>query len=357
MDRSEAVAAYERLAQRLSSTALTGFDPLEGLISPAAAHLPRGLPQQVWLRALSLTGRTGLVATRVPQLRMVKTLALVVLAQRILESPYFDTPALSREIQNSRNSDGGWGYEFDAQFRWGRYSAGASNAVVTAFVVEGAASGSGVPDRPLTRYLFRDLRDPRGFFRYYAGSPVLIHNANVLTCRAAARVGVAPEIVVTALEHSIRARNPAGLWEYGDGRDLRWADTYHNAYIGWVLQDLAEMGIVSTALAQEASAGWLQHFFDESGVPTLHDTDRQPTHNVNAVATALFWLCTMREPAAHVDQLIHSTAAHLLSLQRADGSMGTEATPYPRWNDGPALVALAALLRWFGRDSADPIGS
>lgn len=355
MDRSEAVLAYRRLAHRLSSTQLTGFDPLEGLSSPAAAHLPRGLPQQIWLRAVNLSGRAGLALARVPELRMVKTLALVTLAQRIMETPHFDTAALRREIADKRNPDGGWGYEFDAQFRWGRYSGGASNAVVTAFVVEATAAPTIETDRSLIRYLFRDLLDPRGFFRYYAGSTVLIHNANALTCRTAARVGVSPDVVRTALDHSVRARNPSGLWEYGDRRDLRWADTYHNAYLGWVLQDLAEMGIVGKALVHEASDAWIRHFFDQAGVPKLHDTDRQPTRNINAVATALFWLCVMREPPKEVDHLIHSTASHLVGLQRADGSMGTEGPRYPRWNDAPALVALAAFLRWCGREGEGPV--
>lgn len=154
-------------------------------------------------------------------------------------------------------------------------------------------------------------------------------------------------MVLTALHHSLRSQNSRGLWVYGDRSDLGWADTYHNAYIGWVLQDLADLGFVDSALAQEASTAWLTHFFDPSGAPKLHDTDRHPTSNVNAVATALFWLCTMREPPTAIDQLVHSTASHLLRLQRADGSMGTEGPRYPRWNDAPALVALAALLKRF----------
>jgi hypothetical protein len=350
MSKAAAAAAHERLARHLSSNHLTGFDPLESLISPAAAHLPRGLPQQIWLRAISVSGRAGLALARVPQLRMVKTLALVVLAQRILESPLLDTSSLEEEIQERRNFDGGWGYEFDAQFRWGRYSAGASNAVVTAFVVEGASPASNDVNRPLLRYMFRDLLDPRGFFRYYAGSPVLIHNANALMCRAAARVGVDRDIVLTALDQSLHSRNAQGLWVYGDRSDLGWADTYHNAYIAWVLQDLAGLGFIDSDAAQEASDAWLTHFFDPSGLPKLHDNDRHPTSNVNAVATALFWLCTMREPPKAVDGLVHSTAVHLLRLQRADGSVGTEGPRYPRWNDAPALVALAALVRWFNRE-------
>lgn len=352
MYEADATLAHERLARHLSSTHLTGFDPLESLMSPAAAHLPRGLPEQVWLRAISVTGRAGIALARVPRLRMVKTLALVILAQRIAESPLFDTSSLEGEIQRRRNLDGGWGYEFDAQFRWGRYSAGASNAVVTAFVVEGADLASDDSSQPLRRYMFRDLLDPRGFFRYYAGSPVLIHNANALMCRAAARLGVDRDVVLTALNHSLRSRNSQGLWVYGDRGDLGWADTYHNAYIGWVLQDLADLGFVESDAAQEASDAWLTHFFNPSGAPKLHDTDHHGTSNVNAVATALFWLCTMRNPPRAVDCLIQSTATHLLDLQRADGSMGTEGPHYPRWNDAPALVALAALVRWFGRQSS-----
>lgn len=344
MSDAVAASAHERLARRLSVSGLAGIDPLESLISPLAAHLPRGLPEQLWLRAVMVSGKFGLGLARVPELRMVKTLALVVLAQRIHHSPHFDTAALAREIQQRRNLDGGWGYEFDAQFRWGRYSAGASNAVVTAFVVEGLPTGE--RDRSVLRYTKRDLWHPRGFFRYYAGSPVLIHNANALMCRAAARLGTPADVVRTALNPTLQSRTASGLWEYGDRSDLRWADTYHNAYIAWVLQDLARWGMIDEGLASEAADAWLHHFFTSSGAPKLHDTNRDATTNVNAVATALFWLCTMQNPPRPVDSLIDSTAKHLLLLQREDGSLGTEGPHYPRWNDAPGLVALAAYLRW-----------
>lgn len=345
MHRDRVEDACRRLERHLSDVRLRGFDPWEGLISPRARRLPRGVPQQAWIRACSMSGRRGAKFYGLRQLRMVKTVALVLLAKRLEPNLSFDGEALTAELQGCRNDDGGWGYEFDAQFRWGRYSAGASNAVVTAFVVEALAEAPQISDRLLQRYLSRDLVDPVGFFRYYAGSPVLIHNANMLLCRTAARLGLGDELVLRALNNSVRCRTAAGLWKYGNRPDLEWADIYHNAYIGWVLDDLAQLGLVDAEVARDATAAWLAHFFDVAGRPKMLSTDTKPTRNVNAIATALFWLCMMRNPPVSVESHIAGSLSALLEMQRSDGSFGGGELRFPRWNDAPALLALAVVTR------------
>ncbi|WP_431237365.1 hypothetical protein ACQ86B_21780 [Mycolicibacterium aichiense] len=341
------------MARYLASTDLTGFDPFAGLLSPAARLLPRGLPQQVWLRATAARGGLGLRLSGVPRIRMAKTIALVLLAQAVHPSPSLRTPLLMQDLEHKRSTDGGWGYEFDAQLRWGRYSAGASNAIATAFATEARTSPTGIEDPVLLRYLMRDLRDPRGFFRYSAGNPVLIYNANALISRTVARLGGPRETVLSSIDWTLKARNASGIWGYGDGQNLGWADSYHNAYITWVLQDLADMGFVSHDVVDESTDLWLRLFFDSTGFAKLLVSDHEPTHDINAVATALYWLCTIKRPNGLIESRIQATARQLLSWQRADGSVGVGSGRFPRWGDAPSLLGLAALVKWLERSKAD----
>ena len=202
-DTEAGLAALLALDEHLRRIDYTGPDPYDGLGARWSAKIPRGRPKQA---VVQLIKRSPIDVRRplgVPQQRMTKTLSLAVLGLSQagwLPDAKERAERLADDILARRNDDGGWGYEFDVQTRWGFYPAGSSNAIATAFAVEALHTvGRPIPVS-VRAWIERDLVHPEGFLRYTAGSNTLVHNANVLAARALHRAGGRDEQVIRAVQ-------------------------------------------------------------------------------------------------------------------------------------------------------------
>jgi hypothetical protein len=209
--------------------------------------------------------------------------------------------------QAAGNCGGGaWGYEFDAQLRWGFYGAGTPNLVATVFCGRGFAEAAAtweVPEwedraREAARYLVdKQLRKDgagRPFFAYTPDSPRLIHNANFLgagfVAAAGARFGMTtwPTLALEAAATSLAAQRPDGSWPYGEGSNLGWSDNFHTAYN---LDSLIEVWLATGDAAARAAlelgvAHWARDFFGPSGEPKYYPSKPLP-YDIHSAATAV----------------------------------------------------------------------
>lgn len=354
-DTEAGLAALLALDEHLRRIDYTGPDPYDGLGARWSAKIPRGRPKQA---VVQLIKRSPIDVRRplgVPQQRMTKTLSLAVLGLSQagwLPDAKERAERLADDILARRNDDGGWGYEFDVQTRWGFYPAGSSNAIATAFAVEALHTvGRPIPVS-VRAWIERDLVHPEGFLRYTAGSNTLVHNANVLAARALHRAGGRDEQVIRAVQQTVNAQRSDGLWEYGTSPGLQWIDSFHTVYTLWGLSDLEHLDPQVPRAIEIGTAAWSAHCFGQSGEPFYY-ADKAGKVDVHTAAWALLGaqgLCGRRDPSA--DLHTGKSLADLLSMQRAHGGFGSPGEPsYPRWSSAHAFFALA---RWATHSGARP---
>jgi hypothetical protein len=262
--------------------------------------------------------------------------------------------------------DGGWGYDFDVQTRWGYYRAGTANAVVTSFAAhalldtlqhtESAEARSAV-DRALG-FAARDLlvrTDEESFFAYFAGDETPIHNANLLVASLFARAesSESRDRARPAVLFTVRRQRPDGTWPYGERPGLEWVDGFHTAY---VLERLAQWHEAEpdAALAvaiERGSSVFVERLIDPDGAPRATLEKRFPL-DIHAAASAVVALMRLEEfqPGAQAaaERVLGWTLANML---RPDGRFMfqrhrrfTNKTAYIRWNDAHMMLALGSYL-------------
>jgi hypothetical protein len=367
------------LSAALQAVDFEGWDPYDALSSPV-------------LRTVSRTPRTRQVAIqsfkRLPvnlrpfvgmrPRRHAKALALCVSANALLaQFPGFGESRLlvetlagdvvERAVTGSNGSIG-WAYDFDVQTRWGFYPAGTPNAVVTAFAIHALFDAAALPDADPT---FRDLAEaacqgalemllatiPEGqYFRYYEGSGIPIHNANLLLASAAARSTQTRRhewhTVKNAVAFTVSHQRPDGSWPYGEGRGLDWVDGFHTAYNLVSLARCLEVGEDSSieAALDRGLTFYNARLFEPSGAPRA-TVDRLYPIDIHGASSAIWSLARLRHRSPDAlplaERVLDWTLAH---MQRHDGRYAFQlharhrnSIPYVRWSDAHMLLALATL--------------
>src|SRR4051812_39109172 len=153
---SPALREVCELSAALEAVDFTGWDPFDALSAPAinfAARRRLGRRAAIQLFKRAPVNMRPLIRMR-PQ-RHTKALALCVSAYstlaRLPGGDRFQPLAvdLAGQLAAKAVVDHGaigWGYEFDVQTRWGFYSAGTPNAVVTAFAIQALLDTSTLAD-------------------------------------------------------------------------------------------------------------------------------------------------------------------------------------------------------------------
>ena len=199
---------------------------------------------------------------------------------------------------------------------------------------------------------------PGPYFSYVASGSSLIHNANLLVCGTLARLDrVLPDeeaaaAAVDATETTIRAQDPRGLWPYGAGVNLTWADNFHTAYVLENLIEVQRSFDVGEDALRAGLRAWRQAFFNSNGGARLYPDERFPLE-AHSFASAIDLCCA----AADADpgysdfaELIARRAVELLWLPREGRfgyrvtRLGTNRREFMRWTNAPMLRALARLL-------------
>lgn len=343
---TEAAQALDRLDRWLVMRDVTGWDPYDGLASPAARLVRGRRPRQAVVQAVKRSPEAVRRALGVPQHRMTKALAL--LSESLRTSAWLPRAPERREqhlreIVERRGVDA-WGYEFDVQTRWGFYPAGSPNAIVTAFACEAVADVLPASDtESVVAWLTGPMWTGR-HFRYVPGNDTLVHNANVLAARALHRLSPGHPLVAGALSVTLEALPKGGLWPYGATAELRWVDNFHTAYVLESLLDLTPEGGPEQPALELAVGEYLRSCFTPDGRPHYYAGGGGPV-DVHNVATALKLLIRLHGRGLAPRALLTGCTAHALSLQRTDGAFTPRASavPFVRWNQAHMHLALSAL--------------
>jgi hypothetical protein len=361
-----AVGIARRLSEVLERDDFTGWDPFDALASPVLRRLARGpRRRQAAIQLLKRAPVNPRPLLGVPRLAHTKALALLTSAHARLAPVDADprwarlTPVLAERLAGAALQGPAWGYDFDVQTRWAFYPRGRANAVATAFAIHalldaGTATGEeryGDLAARSARWAVEMLQTDAGWFRYYSGATVPIHNASLLLAGACARVGL-QESAGRAAEWSVARQASDGTWPYGEAPGLEWVDGFHTGF------NLEALGLVLEqedrphwrAALERGTAAYRDRLLEPDGAPRASLTAGHP-YDVHAAATAITTLSRL----AREDPRLASDAGRVLAwalahLQRGDGRFAFQVhrrwrneVPYIRWSDGHMLLALATF--------------
>lgn len=353
-----------------------GGDPYEGLNAPLARIAPGVRARQAVIQLYKRLPFAPPWPLSAPRRANAKALGLVLST--------FSTPAgaqvapadaasrLAARLAQMRlpaANGWGWGYPFDAQTRHLRYRATVPNAIATCFVVESLVAhaeheGSdasfelALGSRPFLRSLLHRPPGTGPYFAYAPGGSRLIHNANVLVCGALARLhAIAPDDAaangaIEAAETTISAQDERGLWPYGVGSNLGWADNFHTAYILEGLHATASVFGVGMQALEAGLPEWRSRFFDDSAGARLYPDSPYPLE-AHSFASAIDLCCTAHDLDPSLIEFgcrIAERAIDLLWLPDEGRfayrvtALGINRREFMRWTNAPMLRALARLL-------------
>lgn len=265
----------------------------------------------------------------------------------------------------------GWSYPFSVQTRHLFYSERTPNAIATCFVVEAlldAAEATGETAHARLALRARPFLVSLGqrgkagpYFGYVAAGSELIHNANLLVCAALARLSRleadpdVDELVRVAAETSLCAQAPDGLWPYGAAANLRWADSFHTAYVLESLCRLEDVYGIGGAELDSGLAAWIDRFFEPDGAARYYPDRRHPLEpHSYASAIDLLVVAAERDGSARDERLalaerIADSAERELWLEDEGrfafrrGRRTLNRREFMRWTNAPMFRALARL--------------
>ena len=331
----------EGLTSFMSERDFKSFDPYDGLSSPFASLLAGNFLQRAWIQFVKRGPHWLRIVTRIPKHRMVVVESQVLSALSISGSEVLglDVQKLARSIIISQNSDGGWGYEFDATLRWGSYSAKESNLIATYFCVNALdqAGVTGSWRENARAYLENQYQN--GYFRYENTNQTLIHNANILGALALQKCGGNEELVKRAVNTSISKQNSDGSWWYGEGSSLQWVDHFHTCYVLQALLDLKNKSPDVPAAIELGTDFWRKELFLNER-PKYFASDQKSTEDLNTLACATQLAATIEKMFGGDRELPRRASAlksQLIAQLRSDSKLDFAF----RWKAGPAAVALA----------------
>jgi hypothetical protein len=356
----------------------SGYDPYDGLNSPAAAALSLGtelgrrlLTQAVKLSPVNLRPLLG-----VRPERNAKAVALVASAYARLhaatgaEGTRERARSLLGWLVKNHSGDGGmlaWGYNFPVQTRVFRYARGTPNTIATTFAAGALLDAAELLDDgsqrdnalSTARFLIDRLlvEDGGPFFAYLPGEDELVHNANALACAAVARTGRVHDepslldIARRAIRVTIEAQRPDGSWPYAAAPDHGWVDNFHTAY---VLESLCELAVVVDGAREALMRGldyWHRELFLQDGTPKYTPAHVLPI-DAHCYASAVdTWVAATAFESRALSRA--ERIAHLLVERMLDPAgyvyfqrrrLWTSRVPFVRWTTAPSLRALTSLL-------------
>jgi hypothetical protein len=339
-----------------------GYDPYDGLNSPAAPWLSLGtrtgrrvLTQAVKLSPVNLRPALGIRPSW-----NAKALALVASAYARTWAATGDDLARRHAVRwlewlEDHPADAGtglaWGYHFDVQTRFFRYPRGTPNTIATSFAAHAFLDArhlladerwSSAAARAAT-YLEDHMRT-EGYFRYLPGEDALVHNANLLACAVLVRAG-RPESARQALETSLRHQRADGSWPYAEGASGSWVDNFHTAYVLESLAACAPVFPQAHSALERGLAFWERELFLDDGTPKYDLTHVHPI-DAHCYASAIdAWVAagrpeSARRTARRLIERMLDPSGYVWFQQRR---LWTSRVPFVRWTTAPTFRALAGL--------------
>lgn len=377
-DISTVIDAAELWLKQRDYAGIDPYDALGGRRVPAVVKGRKVLRQGV-LQAAKRSPIDVRPALGVAPRRIGKALGLIATGYAELHAagwgglahePALELLAWLGEARVPKNDARAWGYEFDVQTRWAFYPAGTPNLIATTFIgnafldwheqlgkeehlsiaLEGA--------RYLRDRLLVDRAGDR-HFAYVPGVRSLIHNANALGSAFVARAGRASgdrgliDLGRETSEATLRDQDAAGLWPYGEGRNLRWVDGFHTAYTLDGLYTLWQVSGDDRLLdrVRQGLAAYIERLFVNGVLPRYSTGSIYPV-DIHCASSAIDLLTRLRS----VDERCRSLAEAVMSWTIAnmwdpEGFFHYQKTrwytnriPYIRWSQAHMFKAMARML-------------
>jgi hypothetical protein len=353
----------------------TGYDPYDGLNSPATRILSLGTSagRRILTQVVKLSPANLRPLLRVRPERNAKAIGLVASAYARLSAA---GDASAREpagrmlewlaANHSGQAAGlAWGYHFDVQTRFFSYERGTPNTIATSFVALAFLDAVelmgeerwGEQALAAARFLAQHTLSPDGtYFRYLPHEEELVHNANLLACATLARTRrllgeeSLAEPARRALETSLAAQREDGAWPYAVGPAGGWVDNFHT---GYVLESLAHCESVCPEARLHLERGldyWDRELFLSDGTPKYFP-DRTYPLDAHCYATAIeTWLSVADwHPLAsqRAERLAELLIARMLDprgfVHFQQRRLWRSRVPFIRWTTAPSFRALARL--------------
>jgi hypothetical protein len=225
------VLVLNSLLGRILEKDFKGKDPYGAFFRPSISRIENDLIKRIIVQV----DKRFLHNFLSPRFEMVVTKALTLTAMNqftsIIPNSSDIKEGLIREICNKRNSDGGWGYEYDTHFSWGSYTSDKSNVIATFQVLESLKGHEDLIEFSMILELLQSFRKNEPYFSYAATELPCIHNANLLAASMWLEYGGDASVALRAVEYSMNYLNlGTAFWPYGEGKRLNWSDTFHTGY-------------------------------------------------------------------------------------------------------------------------------
>lgn len=362
----------QALAQWMASRDYKGADPFDGACSPLARpflglrwvavgwiQLHRRLP-------VNLRPWVG-----VPALPNPKTLALALDGHRAMGDPQGKLDDVALRLLALQNPDGGWGYPFPWANRHFSVPAGTSASVPTVFSAHALLNAVGELSPPLALRAHQAARGAAEFLAHRLnqipapGGVLLsytpldhrgVHNASLLSASVLARVGVQSDsdfvaLARSALNATLAAQRPDGLWPYGLTRRDAWVDGYHTGYILNALVHLkrdlkrdlnrdqdSDLDATLTTALHAGFHGWRDTFLAPEGVVRYRSGRTHPIE-AHGMAQGILTLLQFRDLAP--DALEQAASLGHWCMNHLALSGGGYAIEQGRWVRNPVRY-----MRW-----------
>jgi hypothetical protein len=371
----DVAGAVERIRAWGEARDWRGYDPYDGLTSPAVPVLTLGTPlgRRVLTQAVKLSPLNVRPALGIRPDWNAKALGLVASGYARLAAAQGDASARAQaarwlgwlaEHPTAGSGEFAWGYPFPVQTRFFAYAGGTPNTIATSFVAHALLDGVellddvrwGEPALGAARFLASRMRTD-GYFRYVPGEDELVHNANVLACGVLARTArllgedSLLEPVPAALARTLDAQREDGSWPYADDADGAWVDNFHTAY---VLESLALAEGLHPELEPSLARGvdyWERALFLAEGTPK-YTPERTHPIDAHCYASAIdAWLAVRGvrpQGIARAERLALLLIGTMLDpvgyVHFQQRRFWTSRVPFVRWTTAPSFRALAGLL-------------
>jgi hypothetical protein len=352
-----------------------GYDPYDGLNSPAASVLTLGTPlgRRVLTQAVKLSPVNMRPVLRIRPDWNAKALGLVASGYARLWAAHDDPEArahaerwLAWLVNHHSGEDRNlaWGYPFPVQTRFFAYERGTPNTIATSFVAHALLDGVELlgdqrwaePALGSARFLVSRML-AGGCFRYLPGDNELVHNANALACGVLARtarvLGATSllEPAREALAPTLEAQREDGSWPYAEGARGAWVDNFHTAY---VLESLAHAEHLDTDIRTRLARGidyWEKALFLADGTPKYAPERKYPIDSHCYASAIDAWLAFIGVRPEGIERAERLACLLVDTMLDPEGfvyfqrrRLWTNRVPFVRWTAAPSFRALAGLL-------------
>jgi hypothetical protein len=352
-----------------------GYDPYDGLNSPAAPVLTLGTPlgRRVLTQAVKLSPVNVRPALRIRPDWNAKALGLVASGYARLSAAHGDPTARAQAVRwlawladhpSGESGELAWGYPFPVQTRFFAYEAGTPNTIATSFVAHALLDGVELldddrwagPALGAARFLVSRMRAD-DYFRYVPDEDELVHNANALACGVLARTArlLGEDSLLDpgreAVAPTLEAQREDGSWPYAEGAEGRWVDNFHTAY---VLESLALADGLHPELQSRLARGvdyWERALFLADGTPKYTPERTYPIESHCYASAIDTWLALVGVRPEGLDQAERLAYSLVDTMLDPDGfvyfqqrRLWTNRVPFIRWTTAPSFRALAGLL-------------